>query len=344
MKRRKFLHMSLAGGVAISATPYGPLAPAAAQSWKGDPNGNYIKINDGHTGPWPHWPFEEIRIPYRQRAEKVKWPTGGPLCVYTYVTTEWGGHETLPDSKAVFKRDLRLESEEGQYEMNVGIWRAIRLLDKFGLKVSIFAHAGMIEPFPDLFRELHGKGHEIITRPFTGEPTTRLTPAEEKAEIQRCTDLIAKVTGKRPVGFDNPGGVLTDQTPHILADQGYLWMGGLKGDDLPYGIKTSNGGNIVVVGSRHTTTNDNAIFEGRGLRGPTGAFEYMKDIFDAYYRLGMEEHPHAFNYGIHPHNGLIPERYSYQERFLDYMLKHKDVWFARCVDLAEYWKKNYITT
>jgi hypothetical protein len=70
----------------------------------------------------------------------------------------------------------------------------------------------------------------------------------------------------------------------------------------------------------------------------------MKDTFDAYYRLGMDEFPQAFNYGIHPHKGLIPERYSYQERFIDYMLRHKDVWFARCVDLAEYWKKNYITS
>ena len=93
---------------------------------------------------------------------------------------------------------------------------------------------------------------------------------------------------------------------------------------------------------RHTTTNDNAIFEMRGLRGPSAAFEYMKDIFDAYYRLGMEEFPCALNYGIHPANGLMPERVSFQERFLDYMLEFKNVWFARCRDLADYWMKNYV--
>ena len=337
MQRREFIRAVSAGGTALAAANM-----ASAQSWKGKPEGSYIKVEDGHPGPWPHWPFEEVRIPYRQRFGKIKWPTGGPLAVYTYVTTEWGGHATLKDPKAKFKRDLRTESEEGQYEMNVGIWRAVRMLDKFGLKVSVFAHAGMIEPFPDLYRELYSKGHEIIMRPFTGEPTTQMTPAEERAEIQRSTALIEKVIGKRPVGFDNPGGVCTSDTPHILADEGYLWMGGLKGDDLPYGIKTNSGKTLIVVGSRHTTTNDNAIFEGRGLRGPTAAFEYMKDIFDAYYRLGMDEYPTAFNYGIHPHNGLIPERASYQEHFLDYMLKFKDVWFPRCQDMAEYWAKNYL--
>lgn len=337
MKRREFVKAVSVGGTAIAATKM-----AMSQSWKGDVKGSYIKVDDGHTGPWPHWPYEEIRIPYRERFGKIKWPTGGPLCVYTYVTTEWGGHATFTDPRAKFKRDIRAESERGQYEMNVGIWRAVRMLDKFGLKVSIFAHAGMLEPFPDLFRELHSKGHEIICRPFTGEPTTFLTPEEERAEIRRSTELIAKVIGVRPTGFDNPGGLVTDDTPHILADEGYLWMGGLKGDDIPYGIKTKSGKNLVVVGSRHTTTNDNAIFEGRGLRGPSGAFEYMKDIFDAYYRLGMDEYPTCFNYGIHPHNGLLPERLSFQERFLDYMLKFKDVWFARCHDVAEYWNKNYM--
>lgn len=338
MQRRDFFR---ALGMAGAVTASGRIA--RGQSWGGpDAGAGRTKVEDGHTGPWPHWPYEEIRVPYRERFGKIKWPNHGPLCVYIYVTGEWGGHATLSDPKAKFTRDIRTESERGQYEFNVGIWRAVRLLDKFGLKVSIFSHTGMMEVFPDLFRELHSKGHEIITRPFTGEPTTRMTPAEERKEIQLITKVFEKVIGERPVGFDNPGGVTTDKTPDILADEGYLWMGGLKGDDLPYGIKTSSGKKLIVIGSRHTTTNDNAIFEMRGLRGPSAAFEYMKDIFDAYYRLGREEFPCALNYGIHPANGLLPERVSFQERFLDYMLQFKNVWFARCGDLADYWMKNYV--
>ena len=339
MKRRDFVKSISLGGTVLAASKL-----AAAQRWKADPNNtSYIKVDDGHQGPWPHWPFDEIRIPYRERFGKVKWPNGGPLCVYINVATEWSGHAVMKDPKSKVKRDLRAETEEGQYEMNVGVWRAVRLLDKFGVKVSIYAHAGMVEAFPDLYRELHSKGHEIMVRPFTGEPTTELTSADERAEMQRCVDLITKVTGERPVGFDNPGGVLTEDTPQNLVDLGFTWIGGLRGDDLPYGLRLKDGKKLAVVGHL-TTANDLSIFEPSGLRGPTEAFAYTKDIFDAYYRLGVEEYPGALNYGIHPHVSLMPDRYGFQERFLDYILGFKDVWFARSKDVADYWTKTYLNS
>ena len=338
MKRRDFFKAFSMGGAVLAAGKV-----AKSQSWGGPGQAtDYVVVNDGHSGPWPHWPFEEIRIPFAERFGKIRWPNNGPLCVYMYVTGEWGGHRMLNDSKALYKRDLRLESETGQYEFNVGIWRAIRLLDKYGIKVSFAPHAGMVEKFPALWRDMVSKGHEITARTFSGEPTTRMSPAEEKKEIQLITKVIEKATGKRPVGFDNPGGVCTEHTPEYLADEGYIYISGLKGDDLPYGIKTRNGKIIIVVGSRHTTSNDNAIFGERGDRDPEEAFRYMKAIFDAYYKLGKEEMPQAFNYGIHPAKGAMPDRIGFQHRFVEYMLNFKDVWWARYDELAEYWMKSYI--
>lgn len=335
MQRRDFFKAFSLAGAAFAATE------SLEAQQPGNPADNAVGSGTNDTGPWADWPWEEIRIPYRERKAKVKWPNNSPLCVYMYTTAEWG-RQTLTDPKALYKRDLRTESEAGQYEYAVGIYRALNLLDKYGIKLSVAPYAGAVEYFPDLFREIVKKGHEIQARPYAGIPTTRMTPAQERAEIRRITTVIEKATGQRPRGFDNPGGVCTDKTPEILADEGYLYMSGLKGDDLPYGIKTKSGKVLLVIGSRHTTTNDNAIFEGRGLRSPSMAFDYMKDIFDAYYKLSKEEFPGTLNYGIHPRNGLLPERVSYQDRILGYMTSHKDVWFARYGDLAEYWMKNYI--
>lgn len=340
MDRRNFFKAVSLAGTVVAAREV-----AKGQSWGGPPTiKDYTPVNDGHSGQWPHWPFEEIRIPYHERFGRVKWPNNGPLCVYMYSTGEWGGHAELKDPKAVYKRDLRWESETGQYEFNVGVHRAMRLLDKHGIKVSFAPHAGMVEKFPDFWREAVRKGHEITARTFDGTPTTRMSPAEEKKEIQLVTKVIEKATGKRPVGFNNPGGVCTDQTPHLIAEEGYLYMSGLKGDDLPYGIKTRNGKVIVLVGSRHTTTNDNALFGERADRGPREALQFMKDTFDAYYKLGKEEWPQALNYGMHPQKGLMPERHGFQDEFLGYMKSFKDVWWAKYDELAEYWMKNYIHT
>ncbi|MGK0296934.1 MAG: peptidoglycan/xylan/chitin deacetylase (PgdA/CDA1 family) [Gammaproteobacteria bacterium] len=338
MKRRNLIKMVSLGGTLLAGQQV-----AKGQSWGGAPVSNdYVKVDDGHTGSWPHWPFEEVHIPYKERFTKMRWPKNESLCVYMYVTGEWDGHPQLDNPKGVYKRDLRSESEEGQYEFNVGIWRTMGLLDKLGIKVSLAPHTGMVEKFPDLFRELVANGHEITARTFTGEPTTQLNPREERKEIQLVTRIIEKVTHKRPVGFNNPGGVCTEETPHILSEEGYIYMSGLKGDDLPYGIKTRDGKTIILVGSRHETTNDNAIFGERSDRSPEEAYQYVKSTFDGYYALSKQEWPNAFNYGIHPWRSAIPERIGYQERILRYMLQFNDVWWAKYDEIAEYWLKTYV--
>lgn len=332
MRRRDFLKSFAVAGAFVAS---------------GRRSAGQAKLEGGASGAWPNWPFEEIRIPYRERPGKIRWPNDGPLCVHVYVTAEWSMNRPLQDQAAKYRRDLSLESEQDQYTFTVGIWRAIKLLDKFGIKASIFPNAGMVERYPDLFRELQGKGHEIVARSYDqGVPTTHLTAEEERKEIQRSTAIIEKVVGKRPVGWINPGAKCTDKTPEILADEGYIWHGDLKGDDLPYGIRTRNGKKIVVIPHRTMTSNDFAVFpEAGGLKGFRSgeqAFEFIKDFFDSYYKLGREEYPQALTYGIHPMRSCIPDRIGVHERAFDYMLKHKDVWFARYVDMAEHWMKHYM--
>ena len=151
------------------------------------------------------WPFEEIRIPYRDRAGKIHWPNGGPLCVHVYVTAEWNSNRPLADRNAKFTRDLSLESEQDQYTFTVGVWRAVKLLDKHGIKASIFPSSGMVDKYPDLFRELVSKGHEIVGRSSDqGVPPTHLTPENERLDIVKATQMIEQVVGRRPVGWISP--------------------------------------------------------------------------------------------------------------------------------------------
>ena len=149
------------------------------------------------------------------------------------------------------------------------------------------------------------------------------------------------------MGWISPGAKCSDKTADFLADAGYLWFGDLKGDDLPYGIKTKNGKKIVVIPHRTMTSNDYAIYPEigslKGFRSGQDAFEFIKDLFDSYYKLGQEEYPGALTYGIHPMRSCIPDRIGVHERVLEYMKKFQDVWFARYVDIAEHWMKNYMS-
>ena len=306
----------------------------------------------GMGNQWYDWPFQEIRVPYQDRFDKIKWPNNESLCVHVYVTAEWVTHRDLNwpltgDREPYYNRDLSTMSEQDQYTFTVGLWRALRLLDKFDIKASIFPNAGIVERYPDLFRELAGKGHEIVARNYDqGVSSPFFTPDEERQEIQRATSIIEKATGSRPVGWINPGAKCTESTPGILADEGYIWHGDLKGDDLPYGIKTRNGKKIVVVPHRTMTSNDFAIFPAgggiKGLRSGKEAKEFVKDFFDSYYDLGKTEYPGSLTYGIHPMSSCIPDRIGVHDYFFDYILEHKDVWVARYVDMAEHWMENYM--
>ena len=333
MDRRDFFNALVVAGAVVSASRSGR---------------SQARMEGGASGRWPNWPFEEIRIPYRERAGKIKWPNNGPLCVHVYVTAEWNTNRPLADPNAKYKRDLSLESEQDQYTFTVGVWRAVKLLDKFDIKASIFPSSGMLEAYGDLFRELQGKGHEIVARSYDqGVPPPDLTSELERQDVERATRLVEKVVGKRPLGWISPGAKCSDKTPDYLADAGYLWFGDLKGDDLPYGIKTKNGKKIVVIPHRTMTSNDFAIYPEigslKGFRSGQDAFEFIKDLFDSYYKLGQEEYPGALTYGIHPMRSCIPDRIGVHERVLEYMKKFQDVWFARYVDIAEHWMKNYMS-
>ncbi len=331
MNRRSFFQsMAVAGAVA-----------SVAQEGKSQ------QIEGGPSGRWPDWPFEEIRIPYRERAGRIRWPNGGPLCVHAYVTAEWNANRPLAAANARYRRDLSHESEHDQYTFTVGVWRAVKLLDEFDIKASIFPSSGMLEAYGDLFRELQSKGHEIVARSFDqGVPPPHLSPDAERADIVRAAALVERVTGEKAVGWISPGAKCSDKTPEYLADAGYKWFGDLKGDDLPYGIRTANGKKIVVIPHRTMTSNDYAMFPEtgslKGFRSGRDALEFVKDLFDSYYALGQQEYPGSLTYGIHPMRSCIPDRIAVHQRALEYMKTFQDVWWARYVDMADHWMANYM--
>ena len=74
------------------------------------------------------FPYEKIKIPFRQRRDKVRWPEKNKvLAVVTYVAVEWWGREFVPGEKKAL--DIGLLSQEEGYNFDVGVWRALDLLD-----------------------------------------------------------------------------------------------------------------------------------------------------------------------------------------------------------------------
>ncbi|MBI4460998.1 MAG: polysaccharide deacetylase family protein [Acidobacteria bacterium] len=306
-----------------------------------------------------NWPFEEVRIPFRERKGKVKWPNNARLAVRIYITAEWdSGAENFSTltgnqgSEGVYERpNLYMISQNAQYTFTVGIYRAIEVVNKYGFKISVASDGGAVVAYPDLHKEMHNLGWEIMARSWDHSfaPYLLKKGEEEGYELKRITDGIAKVTGERPSGWLSPGGRGTVTWAKLLADSGYLYTSDLNGDDIPYGLKFGDK-TLVVIPHRQFSTNDFHTFLGVGtlgfpgiaLRDVQSAFDHFRRVFDAWYETAGNEFPSQMLYGIHPYWSCLPDRIAFHDKALAYMKGFKDVWFPTHKEMAQYWKETYL--
>ena len=61
-----------------------------------------------------------------------------------------------------------------------------------------------------------------------------LSDEDERKNIERCTKLLEKASGKKIVGWLSPRGTSKPSTPKLLAEAGYRWYGDVFDTDLPY--------------------------------------------------------------------------------------------------------------
>src|SRR6266850_1491654 len=104
-------------------------------------------------------------------------------------------------------------------------------------------------------------------------------------------------------------------------------------DELPYWVRVNERPHLVVPYS--LTANDSKFGRG-GFFTADDYFTFVKDGFDVLYREGRTE-PKMMSLGLHMRLIGHPSRAAGLERALDYMSRHKGVWFTRRLDIAKHW-------
>ena len=66
----------------------------------------------------------------------------------------------------------------------------------------------------------------------------------------------------------------------------------------------------------------------------------MKGYWIALYNEGST-HPKIMSVGLHCRLIGRPGRIQSLKRFLDYVLKHQEVWICKRIDIAKHWINNY---
>lgn len=248
------------------------------------------------------------------------------------------------NAQAFPMRHLSMESLY-EYGSRAGVWRILRLFERYRLPLTVFAVAAAIRRNAEVaaaFREL---GHEIACHGLRWISYQLVDEATERAHMAEALAILREAFGGLPQGWytgrDSPN------TRRLLVEHGgLLYDADSYADDLPYWTEvavhaTAEAPRVAHLVVPYTLdTNDMRFLTAQGFNSGEQFFDHLKAAFDSLYREGDPQGldaPKMLSVGLHCRIIGRPGRITALERFLDYILQQPQVWICRRVEIARHW-------
>ncbi len=290
-------------------------------------------------------------IGYGDQPPHASWPGGARIAVQLVLNYEEGGENCVlhgDDGAETFLSEIinaptitgaRHMSMESIYEYGsrAGVWRLLRLFREFDIPITVFAVATALQRYPEIANAFTEAGHEICSHGYKWINYQNVPEDIEREHIRKAVEILTEITGERPQGWYT--GRTGPNTSRLVAEYGgFLYDADDYSDDLPF-WKT-HGGHPQLTVPYTLDTNDMRFASPQGFNSGDQFFNYLKDSFDALYAEGADT-PKMMSVGLHCRIIGRPGRIQSLRRFLDYTRGHKDVWFARRIDIARHWHKHH---
>ncbi len=303
--RRSFVVGGTAAGGALT------LAQASAQA----PSAQTL-----NAGPGAFWP-DGVRLPI---TISMMWESGSePM-------PQIGPQFVPPEAKGQSWPDLASETER-QYGWREGIPRLLDMFDRRGIKVSSFLSGRALERAPALAKEIADRGHECAAHGVTHTQQFHLGREAERKFIQDGVDIVVRLTGQNPVGYNTEGVWRSANTISILQEMGFLYQIDDFSRDEPF-IAPVNGKPFVIMPyTRHLNDLQHYALD----RGSVEGYErVLNEEFEALYaEAQMRRRMMVISF----HDRLArPARVRIVEKFIERAQSRQGVWFARKDELARF--------
>src|ERR1700722_14517170 len=231
---------------------------------------------------------------------------------------------------------------QGAYGWKTGIWRIMEVLRRYGLQVTFFLPGFLSEQRPHVIEALLKDGHEIAHHSYTHAWITKLTPEQEREEMERGTEALRRATGYVPRGYRSPVGEFSPVTLRLLQEYGFSYSSNFADSDSPYLLKIDGVETEIVELCWRWIMDDAvhylsqpAVLGGRSIVPPAHVLECWKTEFDV---LQAEEGS-MMMVVCHPQLSGQPSRVAALDSFIQYALKHSDVWVGRCDQVTDELRK-----
>jgi len=219
----------------------------------------------------------------------------------------------------------------GLYGAVKGIWRALDIAAKNGVKTSVMLNGVLAEKWPETVRAIHAGGHEIVAHSYGMDVIpVYLDEAGQRENIRRTTGLIADITGEKPIGWISPRGTGSPIHVRLLAEAGYTHHGDCNDDDLPH-LAIEAGGEEIIGIPLIMDVNDlpSAIRYGNNARA---MLEQFQDAFVA--MRERDTRPAFLDVTIHTHVYGRPAGAWVFDEIMRIVRATPDVWTGTRAELA----------
>ncbi len=289
-------------------------------------------------------------VGYGSNEIKVNWPNNAKLALQIVLNYEEGAENSvlhgdkysetflseIIGAKPIKGRHINMESIY-EYGSRRGFWRLHNLFQEKKIPITVFGVAMALERNPEVCEILKKYDYEIACHGLRWIDYQNVNKSTEKKHMNLAIKIIKKIFGQRPLGWYT--GRCSPNTRDLVIDEGgFLYDSDSYSDDLPYWETRGKKKQLIIP---YTLDNNDMRFAtNQGFNSGDQFYNYLKDSFDVLYKEG-EKNPKMMSIGLHCRLIGKPGRIKSLERFLDYVLKHDDVWICKRIDIAKHWIKNY---
>ena len=289
-------------------------------------------------------------IGYGSKGAKIVWPNNARIAVQIVLNYEEGAENCVLNgdknseiflseiigAKPVKGRHINMESLY-EYGSRAGFWRLHKLFQEKKIPITIFGVGMALEKNPEICKAIKDAGYEVASHGWRWIDYQNIKKTEEKKHMKLAIQAHKKIFGERPYGWYT-GRCSPNTRDLVIEDGGFLYDSDSYNDDLPYWETRGKKKQLIIPYT--LDNNDMRFVTNQGFNTGDHFFTYLKDSFDTLYEEGKTS-PKMMSVGLHCRIIGKPGRIQSLKKFLDYVLKHEDVWLCKRIDVAKHWIKNY---
>jgi len=223
-----------------------------------------------------------------------------------------------------------MQRAKGEFGGRVGIWRLLELFSAYDIPATVFTPGRICELYPQALKALAAAGHEIADHMW--EHRIPEQPAVERAHLERATDALTRISGKRPCG------TRSGHTPTLLREQGYIYNSIFAASQKPFTIRDDASDERFLQLPFHYALDDAQFYNFGWLSSGPEAQRIMdvERVTEMWWAAAQERHAAGgyFNLCLHPFISGRAARIQALATLFDRIRDLPNVRFLTCRDVA----------